>query len=225
VKGKQGVLAMVGLGILFICVWCGYYQSLQWEDGMQVMAKESTATADAVSEVSSATTEVAVASGYPVNDENQQQTEMQVVQPKVYKYRNVSRNLMLTQEDYDNLLRIVEAEATGGTIKSKKMVANVVLNRVNDSHFPDSVTAVVWQRSSDGTAQFSPTTDGRFYSVTVTKETKKAVNEVLKGSDEAKGALFFVNRKTASYRSLCWFDSRLNYLFECGGHTFYGYTG
>ncbi len=133
------------------------------------------------------------------------------------------RNLMLSKEDYDILLQIVEAEATGGSSKSKQMVANVVLNRVADEHFPDTVREVVFQKTQEGTAQFSPTEDGRFYSVQVTKATKRAVAAVLEGKDESQGALFFLNRATANSEARQWFDGKLQYLFDCGGHSFYGY--
>ena len=62
--------------------------------------------------------------------------------------------------DYYTLLQIVEAEATGGDIKSKILIANVVLNRVKDSRFPDTIYDVVWQ-TAGGSPQFPlPTTAG-----------------------------------------------------------------
>ena len=50
-----------------------------------------------------------------------------------------------TEEDYNNLLRIVEAEATGGDVLSKMMVANVIINRVKHPYFPNTVSEVVFQ--------------------------------------------------------------------------------
>ena len=45
----------------------------------------------------------------------------------------------LCEEDYDILLRIVEAEASGEDEEGKLLVANVVLNRMNSEAFPDTV--------------------------------------------------------------------------------------
>ena len=57
------------------------------------------------------------------------------------------RNNQMPKQDYDALLRIVEAEATGGDLKSKVLIANVVLNRVNDERFPDSIYDVADRHS------------------------------------------------------------------------------
>jgi N-acetylmuramoyl-L-alanine amidase len=98
----------------------------------------------------------------------------------------------MSSADYQALLQIVEAEATGGDLMSKMMVAGVVLNRVQDEHFPDAIYDVVWEDS-----QFQPTMDGRIYSVTVTQETEEAVERVLAGEDYTQGALFFFSRDTS----------------------------
>lgn len=62
-----------------------------------------------------------------------------------YATKAVSDNQM-SSDEYYTLLHIVEAEATGGDVMSKMMVAGVVLNRVKDSHFPDTICDVVWQK-------------------------------------------------------------------------------
>ncbi len=131
----------------------------------------------------------------------------------------VTENQM-SYNDYYTLLQIVEAEATGGDIPSKLLVANVVLNRVKDSHFPDTVYDVVWQRVG-GSAQFSPTEDGRIDSCTITNSTIEAVELALQGEDNSQGALFFVARDSASPSNVQWFDSSLVWLFEYGGHEYY----
>ncbi|MCD8073550.1 MAG: cell wall hydrolase [Lachnospiraceae bacterium] len=124
----------------------------------------------------------------------------------------------MSSDDYYTLLQIVEAEATGEDTMSKMLVASVVLNRVKDSHFPDTIYDVVWED-----AQFQPTSDGRIYSCTVTEETIEAVERVLAGEDYSEGALFFVARDAADTSKLSWFDSSLVWLFTYGGHDFYTY--
>ena len=78
------------------------------------------------------------------------------------------RVVACTDEDYINLLRIVEAEATGGDVTSKMLVANVIINRVNSVRFPGTITEVIFQGNGE---QFQPIADGRFYTVTVTAST------------------------------------------------------
>ena len=88
------------------------------------------------------------------------------------------RAAMMSDEDYDTLLHIVEAEAGTEDVKGRILVANVIMNRVKNEEFPDTVTEVVWERTN-GVPQFSPTYDGRISEVTVSKETKEAVRQVL----------------------------------------------
>lgn len=132
-----------------------------------------------------------------------------------YVQQTVEQNQM-SSEEYDTLLHIVEAEATGGDLMSKMIVAGVVLNRVKDSYFPDTIYEVVWQED-----QFQPTADGRIYSCTVTQSTIDAVERVLQGEDYSQGALFFFARNSSASDSVDWFDSSLIPIFEYGGHEYF----
>ena len=126
----------------------------------------------------------------------------------------------LSDQDYDALLRIVEAEAGGEDADGKLLVANVVLNRVNDDKFPDTVTEVVMQREQ-GVAQFTPTVDGRFQNVTVSKETYEAVERALYGEDISQGALYFCVRSKVDSTKMQGFDQKLTRLFAYGNHEFF----
>ena len=132
----------------------------------------------------------------------------------------IAENRSMSYTDYATLLNIVEAECTGGDEKSKLLVADVILNRVADSHFPDNVYDVVWQRVG-GTAQFSPTQDGRMGTLTISDSTVKAVKEAIGGKNISDGALFFMARESSSSRNVNWFDETLEYLYSYGGHDFY----
>ena len=139
-----------------------------------------------------------------------------------YAQETVRQNQMNTT-DYYTLLQIVEAEATGGDMKSKILIADVVLNRVKDSRFPDNIYDVVWQQTG-GIVQFSPTADGRIGSVTVTEETIEAVDRALAGEDYSQGALCFMARESSDNHSVEWFDENLRLLFEYGGHEYFTFT-
>lgn len=128
--------------------------------------------------------------------------------------------IILSQEDYENLLRIVEAEASGEDENGKLLVANVVLNRVASEEFPDTVTEVVFQQNN-GVTQFSPVANGRFWTVEVSEETISAVERALNGEDLSQGALYFAARKHANSKSMRWFDEKLEFLFRYGGHEFF----
>ncbi len=126
----------------------------------------------------------------------------------------------LTPEDYSVLTRIVEAEATGLDKKSKILVANVILNRLKSEQFPDTVKEVVFQKVN-GATQFSPVSDGRYYSVKITDSTVESVDRALAGEDYSQGALYFMERSMSSASSVRWFDRCLTRLFKYQGHEFY----
>ena len=127
---------------------------------------------------------------------------------------------VLCDEDYDILLRIVEAEAGGEDEDGKLLVANVVLNRVNSEAFPNSVKEVVMQKNGRVT-QFSPVASGSIWRVEISEETVRAVERAIEGEDISQGALYFASRKYASSDSMRWFDQKLTFLFRHGGHEFF----
>ena len=132
---------------------------------------------------------------------------------KEYKYD-------LAQADYEALLKIVQAEAGNEDEEGKMLVAGVVLNRVDNRRFPNTVTGVVMQQKG-GSYQFSPVANGNYYKVKVSQDTIDAVEKVLKGEDLTQGALYFVSRKSADPEKMKWFDASLVKLFEHGGHEFF----
>ncbi len=129
-------------------------------------------------------------------------------------------SLSLTREEVGMLERIVEAEATGEDMIGRILVANVVMNRIADEEFPDTVEEVIFQ-NSDGEYQFSPISDKRYWSVKVSKKTEEAVRRALAGEDYSEGALYFMARKKTKKSSAKWFDNNLEWLFKHGGHEFY----
>lgn len=122
----------------------------------------------------------------------------------------------LEDQEYQVLLKIVEAEAGSEDAEGKMLVANVVMNRVRNGYFPNTITEVVYQRQN-GTAQFSPVSDGRIDRVNVSQGTIDAVARVLNGEDISQGALFFRSVRSRSG----WFDQKLSRVLEHGNHIFY----
>lgn len=136
-----------------------------------------------------------------------------VVMEKAYKYH-------LSEADYEALLKIVQAEAGNEDEEGKMLVAGVVLNRVSNGRFPDTVSEVVMQQEK-GVYQFSPVANGTYQRARATQETVRAVERVLKGEDLTEGALYFAARKAADPDKMKWFDCSLVKLFEHGGHEFF----
>lgn len=124
-----------------------------------------------------------------------------------------------SEEDYQNLLQIVEAEATDADVLAKMLVANVIINRVQHDYFPNNITEVIFQGNGE---QFSPIYDGRFYTVEVQPSTIEAVNRALSGENYSQGALFFAAPYCLTPES--WHNQALTRLFEYGGHVYFTFS-
>lgn len=99
--------------------------------------------------------------------------------------------------EVDLLARLVRAEAGNQPFEGKVAVAQVVLNRVASSQFPNSISAVIYQ-----SGQFSPVANGSI-NKPATADDVQAVHEAMnRGVGQA---LFFYNPSTASSR---WLDGR-----------------
>jgi len=141
---------------------------------------------------------------------------------RIVEYKALEQTrIFLKDEEYEILLKIVEAEAGGEDEIGRMLVASVVLNRISHENFPDSLKEVVYQ-SVNGNYQFSPVGSGRYKRAKVSTETIEAVDKVLWGGDYSEGALFFASRKAADPEKMRWFDRNLKKLFSHGGHEFFG---
>lgn len=126
------------------------------------------------------------------------------------------RRFAITEEDYQVLLKIVEAESGGEDVKGRMLVANVILNRMEVGFGGDTISEVVFDEG-----QFSPVASGKIFRVTPSEKTIEAVERVLDGEDYSKGALYFMCRELASKKGIRWFDKNLKFLFKHGCHEFY----
>lgn len=105
----------------------------------------------------------------------------------------------LTENELQVMYKIVAAEARGESFQGKVAVAEVILNRVDSSKFPNDVISVIYQAK-----QFEPVSSGSIdtaydaCSDSVKSDVRDAVNEALKGSNYSYNALFF---RTNHYHS------------------------
>ena len=99
---------------------------------------------------------------------------------------------------------------------SRVAVCDVILNRVASDKFPNTVHDVIFSGR-----QFSPVSNGRYFSVIVSESTKDAVRKALSGPDHSMGALYFMNPKYSDPSNVKWFYSALTYLFSYGDVEFF----
>jgi len=130
--------------------------------------------------------------------------------------------ISISQKDYDVLLKIVEAEAGGEDLFLRTLIANVVINRMQNDYYPNTIEEVVFQ--NDGkTYQFTPIKDQRYYKVTVSETTIIAVNQALAGYDNSNGALAFVDPSNTSDKVMSWFNNNLDFVLSYGDVSFYSF--
>ncbi len=117
-----------------------------------------------------------------------------------------------SSEESVTLAQIAMAEAEGESVEGKALVMLVVLNRVWNEHFPNTIEEVVFQKN-----QFTPTEPGgRYWTTTPNEECYEALKLVESGWDESQGALYFESTGHDG-----WHSQNLEFLFQEGNHKFY----
>ncbi len=109
------------------------------------------------------------------------------------------------------LARVIHGEARGESFRGQVAVGAVVLNRVADSRFPNSVRDVVMQ---DG--QFCILFDGQI-NLYPGEKSLEAARAALLGYDPSRGSVFFFNPAIASNSS--WISQR-PVVVRIGNHVF-----
>lgn len=104
----------------------------------------------------------------------------------------------------------VYGEARGESYTGKVAVAAVVLNRVKNSQFPNTISGVIYQRGA-----FTCVADGQI-NLGTNDECTRAAQDALNGWDPSGGALYYFNPKTATS---AWIWSRPQ-LVTIGRHIF-----
>lgn len=112
--------------------------------------------------------------------------------------------------DRELLARVISAEAKGEPYEGQVAVGAVILNRVRDSRFPNTLAGVVYQ-----THAFESVSNGTIYQ-TPAASSVRAAQDALNGWDPSGGALFFWNPSKAVSK---WIWSR-PIIKRIGNHVF-----
>ncbi|MCC0647598.1 cell wall hydrolase [Clostridioides sp. ZZV15-6598] len=126
--------------------------------------------------------------------------------------QNVAKKEVINLSDNDLMLlsKLVAGEARGESYEGQVAVAAVVINRVLDPRFPDSIEEVIYQKNA-----FSVVLDGSI-NRTPTDSACKAAKEALYGTDPTHKAVYFWNPEIAT----CKWINRLNPYLRIGNHVF-----
>lgn len=113
-------------------------------------------------------------------------------EPTLQVFKQGDATLNLSQDDIDFMAKVVHAESKGEPFQGKVAVASVILNRVIDPNFPNTVTGVITQKNA-----FSCVRNGKVNAVP-NSDSYNAVMEAIRGNDPTNKALFFYNPDIAT---------------------------
>lgn len=124
--------------------------------------------------------------------------------PKTLLYLGLGTGTSSSTNGYSSndiylLAKVIAAEARGESYTGQVAVGAVVLNRVQHSSFPDSISGVVYQAGA-----FSAVRDSN-WNVVPGDTAKKAARDAINGWDPTGGAIYYYNPAKTSNR---WIRSR-----------------
>lgn len=118
----------------------------------------------------------------------------------------------VSNQDLDLLARLIYGEARGESYEGKVAVGAVILNRVANSNFPNTVRGVIYQSLA-----FEAIMDGQAY-MRPDQESYRAARDAMNGWDPSGNALYFFNPdKVSSPTNWIW---TRNVIRVIGNHSF-----
>lgn len=110
-----------------------------------------------------------------------------------------NNNTSTNNNDVNLLARVIHGEARGEPYNGMVAVGAVVLNRVRNSNFPNTIAGVVYQSGA-----FDAVSDGQI-NLTPSSQATNAARDALNGWDPSNGAIYYFNPSTATNK---WIWSR-----------------
>ena len=114
---------------------------------------------------------------------------------------NVSLAKTTSTSDIQLMARAINGEARGEPYEGQVAVGAVILNRVKDSRFPNSISGVIYQPGA-----FTAVSDGQINAAISEGSTvSKAAQDAMNGWDPTGGCVYYFNPSTATNK---WIWSR-----------------
>lgn len=106
-----------------------------------------------------------------------------------------------TTSDIQLMARAINGEARGEPYEGQVAVGAVILNRVKDSRFPNSISGVIYQSGA-----FTAVSDGQINApISESSTVYKAAQDAMNGWDPTGGCVYYFNPSTATNK---WIWSR-----------------
>lgn len=125
--------------------------------------------------------------------------------------------LQYTEEDLFFMTQALYHEARSEPLECQQMVASVIVNRMYDWHYPNTIKSVIWDHR-----QFSFTQDGKHERMKDNMEraiAEEVAHNVLSGLsvDKTEGSLYYFNPKLSNPN----WKHDYTFVTQCGDHRFY----
>lgn len=107
---------------------------------------------------------------------------------------NISYAVSSNTSDIQLMARAINGEARGEPYEGQVAVGAVILNRVKDSRFPNSISGVIYQSGA-----FTAVSDGQINApISENSTVYKAAQDAINGWDPTGGAVYYFNPDTAT---------------------------
>ncbi len=117
------------------------------------------------------------------------------------KSNNISIAKTTASSDIQLMARAINGEARGEPYEGQVAVGAVILNRVKDSRFPNSISGVIYQSGA-----FTAVADGQINApISEGSTVYKAAQDAMNGWDPTSGCVYYFNPNTATNK---WIWSR-----------------
>ena len=135
-----------------------------------------------------------------------------VILTKNNSNQNISYAATSHTSDIQLMARAINGEARGEPYEGQVAVGAVILNRVKDSRFPNSISGVIYQSGA-----FTAVSDGQINApIDEDSTVYKAAQDALNGWDPTGGCVYYFNPDTATNS---WIWSR-PHVITIGKHRF-----
>lgn len=103
-----------------------------------------------------------------------------------------SKTSSTSNNDINLLARAIYGEARGEPYNGMVAVGAVILNRVKNSNFPNTIAGVIYERGA-----FTAVSDGQI-NLSPNSQAYSAARDALNGWDPSNGAIYYFNPNTAT---------------------------
>lgn len=115
----------------------------------------------------------------------------------------------LSAEEINLIEVVIQHEVGGLSADYKRLIAELIYNRLLSEEFPDSVKGVLYQRN-----QFCGIENWYYPEYPVDEETRQIVKEVFSSPETSHQATFYYNPALSEYESLVWFEYSGDVMYE-----------